>query len=362
MFLKNAWYAAGWSKDLTTAMTTRRILNEPIVLFRDAAGAVAAIEDRCCHRAAPLSRGVLENGIVQCGYHGLKFDGTGACVEIPGQAHIPNDVRVRSYPIVERWNCAWIWMGDATKADASKIPDLAWLDSPEWRITPGYLRIDCNYQLLTDNLLDLTHVSYLHKNTLAGDPREAITPQETEILPDGVRAGRWMLGFTPPPLFAKAGNFDGPVDRWQFSTWHPPSVTYLDIGCAKAGTGAPQGDRSQGISMWSNHLLTPETETTTHYFFSFARNFRIDDAELSQILFEGSRETFLEDSEMLAAQQANLDGGSIAGLKNIRADGAQIQARRMLDALIAAESEILPVTQPDVKTHEREDLGLLARR
>ena len=341
MFLRNCWYAAGWSKDVGAALLPRRLLDEPVVLFRTPDGSVAALEDRCCHRAAPLSRGALEGEAVQCGYHGLKFDRTGACVEIPGQAHVPNDVRVRSYPVVERWNTAWIWMGDPAKADAAIIPNLAWLDDPAWRITPGYLHLNANYQLLTDNLLDLTHVSYLHKRTLAGDPREATTPQNMEILPDGVRAGRWMLGFKPPPLFAAAGNFNEDVDRWQFATWHPPSVVYLDIGCAKAGTGAPEGDRSQGISMWSNHLLTPETATTTHYFFSFARNFGIDDEALSQLLYEGSRETFLEDSELLEAQQRNLNAGSIAGLQNIRADAAQIQARRMLDALIAAESGLL---------------------
>jgi phenylpropionate dioxygenase-like ring-hydroxylating dioxygenase large terminal subunit len=337
MFLKNCWYAAGWSKDLDRSLVPRRILNEPVVMFRGTNGALSAIEDRCCHRAAPLSRGTLTGDAIECAYHGLKFDGSGACVEIPAQTHVPNDMRVRSYPVVERWNVAWIWMGDPAAADPSKIPDLAWLDDPAWRITPGYLHLKANYQLLTDNLLDLTHVSYLHKRTLAGDPREATTPQETELLPNGVRAGRWMLGFKPPPLFAIAGNFSEDVDRWQFSTWHPPSIVYLDIGCAKAGTGAPEGDRSQGISMWSNHLLTPETELTTHYFFSFARNFRIDDDELSKLLYEGSRETFLEDSELLEAQQRNLDGGSIAGLRNIRADAAQLQARRMLEALIAAE-------------------------
>src|ERR1700733_6586862 len=167
MFLRNCWYAAGWSKDIGAALLPRRLLDEPVVLFRTSDGTVAALEDRCCHRAAPLSRGVLEDGVVQCGYHGLKFDRSGACVEIPGQAHVPSDVRVRSYPVVERWNVAWIWMGDPAKADAAKIPDLAWLDDPAWRITPGYLHLNANYQLLTDNLLDLTHVSYLHKRTLA---------------------------------------------------------------------------------------------------------------------------------------------------------------------------------------------------
>ena len=115
-------------------------------------------------------------------------------------------------------------------------------------------------------------------NTISGDPREATTPTKTERLNDGVRVGRWMIDFKPPPLFAKAGGFDGNVDRWQHATWRPPCIVYMDVGAAQTGTGAPEGDRSQGISIWSTHLVTPETETTCHYHFGFARNFQLDDA------------------------------------------------------------------------------------
>ena len=168
-------------------------------------------------------------------------------------------------------------MGDPAKADRSKIEVLPWLDSPEWTATPGYLHLKSNYLLLIDNLLDLTHVAYVHKKTIAGDPREATTPTKTERVENGVRNGRWMIDFMPPPLFAKVGNFTSNVDRWQHVTWKAPATVYLDVGCAKTGTGAPQGDRSQGISIWSTHLATPETETSTHYFFCFARNFKLGD-------------------------------------------------------------------------------------
>jgi phenylpropionate dioxygenase-like ring-hydroxylating dioxygenase large terminal subunit len=128
------------------------------------------------------------------------------------------------------------------------------------------------------------------------------------------------------------------VDRWQFATWSPPATVYLDVGCAKTGTGAPEGDRSQGISIWSSHLVTPETENSSHYMFCFARDFRLGDAEMSRLLFEGSKATFLEDAEMLEAVQANRHGGSLEGLVDIAADAAQLQARRMLDQMIKAES------------------------
>ncbi len=224
---------------------------------------------------------------------------------MPGQPEVPAGAKVRSYPTHEKNNIVWIWMGDADKADVDKIPDLPWLSDPKWAATPGRLYVKTNYQFIIDNLLDLTHVAHVHKKTIAGDPREATTPTKTERLPDGVRVGRWMIDFVPPPLFAKAGNFNENVDRWQFVTWHPPGVVYLDVGCAKAGTGAPQGDRSQGISIWSSHLITPETEHSSHYMFGFSRDFKTDDKDMSKLLFEGSRATFLEDVEFLEAVQNN---------------------------------------------------------
>jgi phenylpropionate dioxygenase-like ring-hydroxylating dioxygenase large terminal subunit len=338
-FPKNGWYAAIWSKDLAGAPIARTFLNEPVVLFRGANGNAAALEDRCCHRAAPLSRGEVAGDHLRCGYHGLLFDEQGQCVEVPGQATVPSGARVRAYPVAERWNVVWIWMGDPALADVSKIVELPWLADPgSWTATPGYMRIDANAQLLIDNLLDYTHVAHLHRNTIAGDPREATTPTKAERLNDGVRVGRWMIDFKPPPLFANAGGFTGNVDRWQHATWRPPSTVYMDVGCAKTGTGAPEGDRSHGISLWSTHLVTPESEATCHYHFGFARNFRLDDADMSRILYEGSCATFLEDKAMLEAQQKNLSGGALDGLIHIGADAAQMQARRMLDELVRAET------------------------
>jgi vanillate monooxygenase len=337
-FPNNGWYAAAWAKDLDTTPVARTFLDQKVVLFRCASGKPAALEDRCCHRAAPLSLGEVVGEHLRCGYHGLTFDGEGRCMKIPGQDAVPPGAKVRSYPLVERWNVVWIWMGDRALADPGKIADLPWLADPDWALTPGYLRIDANAQLLIDNLLDYTHVSYLHANTIAGDPREATTPTHTERLNDGVRVGRWMIDFKPPPLFAKAGGFEGSVDRWQLATWKLPATIYMDVGCARTGTGAPQGDRSQGISLWSTHLVTPETKTSCHYHFGFARNFARDDAEMAKLLFDGSCATFLEDKAILEAQQRNLDGGALDGLIHIGADAAQLQARRMLEDMVRAES------------------------
>jgi phenylpropionate dioxygenase-like ring-hydroxylating dioxygenase large terminal subunit len=337
VFLRNCWYAAAWSRDLAGKPLARTFLDEKVVLFRTARGQPAALEDQCCHRAAPLSLGEISGEHLCCGYHGFQFDAAGHCVLVPGQTQIPPGAAVRSYPVHERWNVVWIWPGDAALADPAIIPELPWLDDENWTTTPGMIGVKANYQFMIDNLLDLTHVNYLHKNTLAGDPREATTPWKTERLPDGVRIARWVLDAIPPPLFAKAGNFTGNIDRWQFVTWKPPGTVFLDVGAAKAGTGAPQGDRSQGVSVWSTHLITPETEERSQYMFAFARNFAQDDAAMSKFLYDGTLATFLEDAAMLEAVQTNRRGGSLDGLVHIGSDAAQLQARRMLHTLIQDE-------------------------
>jgi phenylpropionate dioxygenase-like ring-hydroxylating dioxygenase large terminal subunit len=339
MFLKNAWYAAMWCKDLPAGEpVAKTFLDEPVVLFRTEAGTPAALEDRCCHRAAPLSRGLCLGETIQCGYHGLQFDITGACVHIPGQSNIPPGAEVRRYPVCERHGVLWIWMGMADKADESTIPDYYWLDDPGWVAATGTIPMQGNYQLLVDNLLDFTHVTYLHKNTISSDPSEATVPIKVERGDDSVSVSRWILDLDAPPLFAKAGGFNGKVDRWQTTTWKAPSTLAFDVGCATAGTGAQQGDRSHGISIWSMHLITPETETSTHYNWGYVRNFALDDPAMTQLLHDGAEATFLEDVEMIEAQQKNLDGGAVDGLIDINADNPPIQMRRIMKDLIAAES------------------------
>ena len=341
MFLQNAWYAAIWSKDLPPAEPIGRIyLNEPVVLFRTASGTPVALEDRCCHRGAPLSRGRCLKETIECGYHGLQFNINGACVHIPGQSHIPPGAGVRSYPLCERHNVVWIWMGDPQKVDENKIPNYSWLDDSNWVAATGYIHMKGHYQLLVDNLLDFTHVSYLHKNTLSSDPAEATVPIKVERTENSVSVERWITGLDAPPLFAKAGGFDGEVDRWQTTTWLAPSTLAFDVGCAEAGTGAEEGNRSCGISIWSMHLITPETETSSHYHWGYVRNFALDDPSMTQVLHEGAEATFMEDVVMIEAQQQHLNGGSIEGMMDINADNPPLQMRRIMDELITAESTL----------------------
>ena len=157
MYIRNAWYVAAWEHEVGREMMRRILLDEPVVLFRRDDGTPVALEDRCCHRRAPLSEGKLIGNIVQCPYHGLQFDETGACVRVPSQKQIPPGARVKSYPVVERNHWIWIWMGDPAKADPDLIEDFHWMDDPDWRFGGDRLRLEGNYLLLVENLLDTTH-------------------------------------------------------------------------------------------------------------------------------------------------------------------------------------------------------------
>ena len=336
MFLRNFWYVAAMAEELGDGLLARTILSQPLVLFRDGTGRAAALEDRCCHRNAPLHKGRLIDGHLECGYHGLTYDGTGRCIRVPGQVAIPPDAKVTSFPLVERYGWLWIWMGDADLADDTAIPDFHWLTDPAWAGAGERLYLEGDYQLLLDNLLDLSHLSFLHPTTI-GTAAVAETPATVTRNDDVVKLTRWVLDSPPPPTFTKTAGLVDNIDRWQIIEFVPPSYVRLDLGGAPAGTGAPEGDRSQGIERYNLNAITPETEKTTHYFWHECRNFRIDDAELTQLFFEQIHEAFLEDLDMIAAQQSVLDRKVPVPQVDINADNAPLQARRVMEQLIAEE-------------------------
>lgn len=338
IFIKNAWYVAAESHELTGDLLGRTICGDPIVLFRDSDGAPAALEDRCCHRHLPLSLGKRSGDTVQCGYHGLEFDKTGTCVSVPGQKRVPPNASVRPYPAVERYRYIWIWPGDPDKADPNMIPDYHWNDDPEWVSNTGYFHVQGNHQLLVDNLLDLSHVQFVHATTLGAD---GVTdaPLHTYRDADEVRIERWIMDKKPPAMFATAGNFLGNVDRWQLISWTAPTHVVIDAGCANAGTGAKDGNRDEGITVYSNHTITPETNKSCHYFWHHARNYRLDDTELTKFLATAAQTAFGEDVDILAAQQRNIDsaGRHWEGI-DINADAGVLQARRVVTKMLEAET------------------------
>lgn len=337
MYLRNCWYGAAWSREVGRDLFVRTICDEPIVFYRTQAGRAVALEDRCAHRRAPLSKGRLVGDVLRCGYHGLEYDGAGKCVRIPGQKEVPDNARVRAYPVIDKWRWLWIWMGDPAAADEDLIPDVHWNDSPGW-VSPGdTLHMKGHYQLLVDNLLDLSHLSFLHERTIGTD-KVAETPMSVETDGDRVRVTRWIIDKPAPPMFVEAGGFTENVDRWQLVEWTPPGTVLIDVGCAATGTGAPEGDRSQGIEARSINLITPETERTHHYLWSYARNYDVENEDLTELLYRKVGDTFLEDKDMIEGQQARIetetDGG---GTIDLRVDSGPLQARRILERLIGEE-------------------------
>ena len=340
MFLRNCWYVAAWDHEVTRMNLLRRILlDEPVVFYRTEDGRPVALADRCCHRHAPLSRGKLRGDALECPYHGFTYDPSGACILVPGQSTIPPGARVRSYPVVERYHWLWIWMGDPALADPAAIEDFHWMDDPAWRFAGERLELQANYVLLVENLLDLSHLSYVHPTTLGTD-KVAQTPMKAERFERGVRVTRWVMDSPPPPFFQRAGGIapEQHVDRWQIVDWTPPAFVRLDIGCAPTGTGAREGDRSRGISMRNLNAITPETERTTHYFWAQAHNFGLDKKWLTDLIFENVHTAFQEDVGIIGAQQQNIDAGGAPPRIDMNHDAGGIAARRMLEAMIADEA------------------------
>lgn len=339
MFIRNAWYVGAWDHEVSRDLTRRVILKEPVLFYRREDGTPVAIEDRCSHRQAPLSGGRLIGNQVECPYHGLRFDQTGACVLVPSQSRIPPGAKVRAFPVVERNHWIWIWMGDPAKADPALIEDFHWIDDdPQWNFAGDYMHVKGHYALLVDNLLDTTHLTFVHPTTLGTND---FTDAETETQRDGdrVHVKKWLMNSLPSPFHKRMGGFaDGVmVDRWQNTTFAPPAFVKLDVGSAPVGTGARErGDRSQGVNMWNLNAITPETDATTHYFWAQAYNFRIDQPWLRDVIRNQVRTAFGEDLTIIQAQQQNIDlapGPTI----DLAQDAAGLAARRIIGRLIGEE-------------------------
>lgn len=338
-FLKNTWYVAAWSHEISAdGMLPRTIAGTPVLFWRDQHGKLACIEDRCCHRAAPLSMGRREGDSIRCMYHGLLFDTAGKCIEIPSQEFIPPAARVRAYPTVERHRWIWIWLGDPGKADPTLIPDTHYLDDPHWRGTPGYLHYNANYLLITDNLLDFSHLSYVHEKTLGGSASyAAIRPKVTRTA-NSVRVERWLLDDAPAPFLQNLKTWPGNVDRWNIYDVVLPGVLLMDSGSAPTGTGAPEGKRQDAALFFGCQAVTPETEKTSHYFFQQSHGFALDDPKVTENLTKSVLAGFQEDKDIILAQQRILDLTPDAPMLAMRMDTALAAFRAMLEKAISDEA------------------------
>lgn len=339
MFLKNVWQVAAFAAELKEEPLARTLLGEQIVLYRTATGAPAALLDACPHRLAPLSAGKVVDGLLQCGYHGMQFDAAGGCVRVPGQDRIPAKAKVRSYPVIERHTFVWIWMGDPALAVETPVPDFFWMDDPAWAISDGYHHVAANYQLLNDNLLDLSHETFVHSHTIGN---EAVADSPLTVTQDGenvVRAHRDMLNCEPPPFYVKAAGFTGRIDRWHTTIFTPPAFHVIENGSMPAGSDKEEA-RRKGLTRERRvlNLITPETETSSHYFWAIARCYDLADAELTEYIRREVARTFDEDKLILEAQQARVRGTHFDTFPvTLRADAGAVQARRIMARLLAEQ-------------------------
>ena len=340
MFLQNAWYVAGWSREFSRKLTAKRILDKNIVLFRRTDGQPAALENACPHRKLPLSKGRLKDNTIECGYHGLTFNCAGKCVASPTQPKaVPKRAVVKSYPVVDRYRFLWIWMGDPDRADPSTIFEIENFDNPNWGYTDGGdLFVDCNYLWIADNLLDPSHVAWVHVTSFAGAGTDD-QPLNVQKTDRGVLVSRWIFGRPPSPYYKDFVKFDGLCDRLQHYEMCYPAIGLNKSVYTPAGTGGygkPVVDRT--LVNISYNFMTPIDANTTQYYWFQHRNTDPDDQAVSERMNAGALMAFKEDRDILVEvhkgmnnkQSPNIDLGLDAGAKVFR---------RALQRLVDAETE-----------------------
>ena len=339
-FPLNAWYAAAYDVELGRTLLPRTICDVKMVMFRKLDGSVAALEDACWHRLLPLSMGTLDGDEVTCGYHGLVFNAAGRCTHMPSQETLNPSACVRAFPAIERHRLLWAWPGDAALADPALIPDWHWNDDPDWAGDGKMIHVKCDYRLVIDNLMDLTHEAFVHGSSI-GSRDVAEAPFVATHNERTATVTRWMEHITPPPFWAgqirHARGYEGAVDRWQIIRFEAPCTVTIDVGVAEAGTGAAAGDRSNGVSGQVLNTITPETGTSCHYFWAFARNYCLDEQRLTHELREGVARIFREDERILEAQQIAINEHPDHQFYNLNIDAGSMWARRLIDQQVARE-------------------------
>jgi phenylpropionate dioxygenase-like ring-hydroxylating dioxygenase large terminal subunit len=336
MFARDHWYVVAAGDELGEQPLGRVVLGEPLVLFRDRDGAAVALADRCPHRRYPLSLGTVCDGDLRCGYHGFTFDGRGTCVAVPGQDHIPSRADVRSYPVVEQGPWLFVWMGDAAHPDHDRLPALPFLTGPGWTAVHGMQVLAARYELLVDNLLDLSHETFLHAG-LIGTPEVAATPIETSLDEAArvVRVSRHMDGAECPPFYARSTGLSSPIDRWQDIEFFAPGIYVLHSRIAPAGAAPGPDDGAAHAEIL--YGITPSTATTTYDFWLVARDFALDDGAVSEFLGEMNDAVVAQDVAALGVLEQRVAAEPDGFEVNVRIDRGGLHARRMIRELIASE-------------------------
>jgi vanillate O-demethylase monooxygenase subunit len=340
MFALNTWYVACSADEIDVKPLGRTICNQGIVFYRAQEGVVAALEDFCPHRGAPLSLGTVCEGKLVCGYHGLEMGCDGKTIAMPGQ-RVGGFPAIRSYPVQERYGFIWVWPGDKDKSDPTLIPKMEWHDNPEWAYGGGRYHIRADYRLMVDNLMDLTHETYVHATSI-GQQEIDETPCKTKTEGETIVTSRFMQNISAPPFWKAAlrANHladDVPVDRWQICRFNLPTHVMIEVGVALAGHGGVDAPQEHKVYSVVVDFITPETDTSMWYFWGLARKFNPGDTALTAQIRESQGKIFSEDLEMLERQQHNISNHPQRKLLSLNIDAGGVQARKMIERAIAAE-------------------------
>jgi vanillate O-demethylase monooxygenase subunit len=338
MFLRNAWYVAAWEHEIGERPHGVTLLGDPVVIYRTTNGRYAAVEDACPHRKLPMSMGRVHGDVIECGYHGLQFDGTGTCVKAPTHGGpAPHGAGIRAYAVEARYGMIWMWMGDPADADPTTIFPVEHWDDPAWGTTTGDdMVMNCNYLYITDNLLDPSHVAWVHPTSFAG-PGTDDTPMQVTVADDGVTVWRWMMDSEPAPFYAPYLPFAGNTDRKQQYEVRYPSNALIRAFFCPAGTGGEGNPiHPDSFLMDSYNFLTPVDEQRTRYFWFQQRNVAPNDDDVSKRFAASVRGAFEEDKVILGAVQRGMDAKLTPNI-DLRSDSGGTRFRHRLARMIEAE-------------------------
>ena len=301
----NEWYVAGFKTEIGRDLLARTFLNKRVVMYRTLDGQVVALQDRCPHRSFPLSRGQLNGDEIICGYHGFKYNSTGDLVSIPSQKQCPHGIGIQTYRLVEKGPLVWIWLGKQELADETKIPDLYWMENPQWAATTGYFFHPGNYVSMHENLMDLTHLTFLHADTI-GTADYASAPYKMELKEGHYKLIREVVPTTLSPVWGETTGLAGKDTAARIATseflspgLHQVSVSFYDSALDPA--------TRQTFQIHTAHILTPETNNSMHYFIVHGRDFALDDQEIEAFMHEQLFAAFEEDVIGLGALEQVLD-------------------------------------------------------
>jgi len=336
-FIRNAWYVACFSRDIAPGKPfARRILGENVVFYRKADGTVVAMKDRCPHRSFPLSCGRIEGDDIICGYHGIRFGSDGVCKLVPTQASAPRALSVATFTIDETAPIVWIWMGDA--AQMTPPPAAPWmLEGSGWAISYDYLQVNASYVFLHENLIDLSHLSFLHAHTF-GTPDYATAPFETEVTDEAIIVRRRVQPTRLPPIYANPLGMQGvAAARIVTSTFLSPGLSISAV--VLRNLEQPEHVRVD-YHIRTAQLVTPCDRSTVHYHFVVARDFVTDDTDVSEFILQGVKSAFAEDVFALESitRVRREDSDAHFAEKSIASDRAGVMLRRRLRTLAEKES------------------------